>query len=78
VLRPVDIAAAQEHGGGPGRASTASEIERVQASLRIRRGALVKQRRRWRQAHRCLRTAVDGVLGIAVLDRMGRGRPGQA
>ncbi|WP_395455782.1 argininosuccinate lyase [Azospirillum melinis] len=78
LLRPVDIAAAQEHGGGPGRESTASEIERVRASLRSRRGALVEQRRRWRQARRSLRGAVDGVLGIAVLDRTGRGRSGHA
>jgi argininosuccinate lyase len=78
VLRPVDIAAAQEHGGGPGRESTTSEIERVRDSLRSRRGALVEQRRRWRRANRSLRAAVDGVLGIAVLDRTGRGRSGQA
>ncbi len=75
VLRPADIAAAQEHGGGPGHDSTAREIDRVRASLHGRRAALIAQRQRWRAARQTLRSAVQGLRDIAVIDRSGRHRP---
>lgn len=77
-LRPMDVAAAQEHGGGPGLKSTAREIGRVRASMRTRLSALVAQRRRWRTARRELRAAVQGIFDIAVIERPGRGRPAGA
>ncbi|MFC5357577.1 argininosuccinate lyase [Azospirillum himalayense] len=77
-LKPIDVVAAQEHGGGPGPDSTIREIERVRASLRTRRAALVAQHRRWRAARQTLRSAVERVLDIAVIDRPGQGHPAGA